>query len=67
LVLALNPALGAFGILISLSVLYAFLSSILVLPSTIVVWARLTEPEGVRLPIIEAISGSDTAESTTAD
>jgi len=67
LVLALNPALGAFGILISLSVLYAFLSSILVLPSTIVVWARLTAGEAVRLPMIGAISGSDATESTTAD
>ena len=55
LVLALNPALGAFGILISLSVLYAFFASILVLPSTIVVWARLTKNEDVRLPAIDAI------------
>jgi predicted RND superfamily exporter protein len=54
LVLALNPALGAFGILMSLSVLYAFLSSILVLPSTIVVWARLTEGEEVELPVVGA-------------
>jgi predicted RND superfamily exporter protein len=58
LVLALNPALGAFGILMSLSVLYAFLASLLVLPSTIVVWARLTEGEGVELPVIGAISGA---------
>ena len=56
LVLALNPALGAFGILISLSVLYAYLASLLVLPSTIVVWARLTGDESARLPVVEAIS-----------
>ena len=56
LVLALNPALGAFGILISLSVLYAFLASIFVLPSTIVVWAWLTGDEQVTLPVVEAVS-----------
>jgi predicted RND superfamily exporter protein len=56
LVLALNPALGVFGILISLSVLYAFLSSILVLPSAIVVWAWLIGDEQVTLPVIEAAS-----------
>ena len=68
LVLALNPALGVFGILISLSVLYAFLSSILVLPSTIVVWARLTEGEGVALPVIGAINGALGGDSSpTAD
>jgi predicted RND superfamily exporter protein len=41
LVLALNPALGVFGLLISLSVLYAYLSSVFLLPSIIVVWERL--------------------------
>ena len=56
LVLALNPALGAFGILISLSVLYAFLASIFVLPSTIVVWAWLTGDDQVTLPVVEAVS-----------
>jgi predicted RND superfamily exporter protein len=56
LVLALNPALGAFGILMSLSVLYAFLASLLVLPSTIVVWARLTGDESATLPVVDAIS-----------
>jgi len=58
LVLALNPALGAFGILISLSVLYAYLASLLVLPSTIVVWARLTEGEGVELPVVEVVASA---------
>jgi Predicted exporters of the RND superfamily len=56
LVLALNPALGVFGILISLSVLYAFLTSILVLPSAIVVWAWLIGDEQITLPVIEAAS-----------
>ena len=68
LVLALNPALGVFGILISLSVLYAFLSSILVLPSAIVVWAWLIGDEQVTLPVIEAAStlvGSDRTQPST--
>ena len=40
--LALNPAIGVFGILIALSVLYAYLASIFILPSILVVWARVT-------------------------
>ena len=38
--LALNPAVGVFGILIALSVFYAYLGSIFVLPSVLVVWTR---------------------------
>jgi predicted RND superfamily exporter protein len=40
LALALNPAVGVFGVLIALSVLYAYLTAILVLPSILVLWAR---------------------------
>ena len=46
LALALNPAVGVFGVLIALSVLYAYLTSILVLPSILVLWARYVD--GVR-------------------
>ncbi|MEA1931881.1 MAG: MMPL family transporter [Euryarchaeota archaeon] len=56
LVLALNPALGAFGALMSLSVLYAYLSSLIVLPSVIVVWARLRGDTTARLPLVGAVS-----------
>jgi len=42
LALAVFPAMGQFGILTALSVLYAFLTSVLVLPSVLVVWDRLT-------------------------
>jgi len=42
LALAVFPAMGQFGILTALSVVYAFLTSILVLPSVLVVWDRLT-------------------------
>ncbi|EMA27192.1 efflux RND transporter permease subunit [Haloarcula japonica] len=40
LVLAVVPILGQFGLLIALSVLYSFVSSILVLPTSIVIWDR---------------------------
>jgi predicted RND superfamily exporter protein len=40
LALALNPAVGVFGLLIALSVLYAYLASMFVLPSILVLWAR---------------------------
>jgi predicted RND superfamily exporter protein len=42
LALAVFPAMGQFGILTALSVVYAFLTSILVLPSVLVVWDSLT-------------------------
>ncbi|MFC6974122.1 RND family transporter [Halomicroarcula sp. GCM10025709] len=41
LALAVFPAIGQFGILTAMSVAYAFLSSLLVLPSVLVVWDRL--------------------------
>jgi predicted RND superfamily exporter protein len=42
LALAVFPAMGQFGILTALSVIYAFLTSVIVLPSVLVVWDRLT-------------------------
>ncbi|GAB6862752.1 RND family transporter [Haloplanus litoreus] len=41
LVLSVFPAIGDFGLLTALSVIYAFLSSLLVLPSALVVWERI--------------------------
>jgi predicted RND superfamily exporter protein len=41
LVFALNPAIGAFGVLTALSVVYAYIASIVVLPSTLVLWDRV--------------------------
>ena len=43
LALALNPAVGVFGVLIALSVFYGYLASIFVLPSIIVLWTRSVE------------------------
>jgi predicted RND superfamily exporter protein len=58
LVLALNPALGVFGSLISLSVFYAYLSSVFLLPSVIVVWERLATDEKTPIPLIDAVDGA---------
>ncbi|WP_254279841.1 efflux RND transporter permease subunit [Haloarcula marina] len=41
LVLAITPILGQFGILTALSILYSYLTSMVVTPSVLVVWARL--------------------------
>ena len=60
LVLALNPALGVFGILISLSVLYAYLSSVLLLPSVIVVWERLVAENETPMPLFDTVSDAAT-------
>jgi predicted RND superfamily exporter protein len=43
--LAVFPAIGQFGILTALSIAYAFLASLLVLPSTIIVWDRVFNAE----------------------
>lgn len=42
LVLALNPAIGVFGLLTALSVVYAYIASLFVTPSVLVVWASIT-------------------------
>jgi predicted RND superfamily exporter protein len=49
LVLAITPLLGQFGFLIGISVLYSYLASLLVLPSTILVWDRYWNARGGRL------------------
>ena len=41
LVFALNPAIGVFGLLTAMSVIYAYLASMVVLPPTLVVWDRV--------------------------
>jgi predicted RND superfamily exporter protein len=40
LALALFPAIGQFGILTALSIVYSFLASLVVLPSALVIWDR---------------------------
>jgi hypothetical protein len=46
LVLSVFPAIGQFGLLAALSVFYAFLASLFVLPSALAVWARLFDRGG---------------------
>jgi predicted RND superfamily exporter protein len=43
LTLAITPILGQFGILTALSILYSYLSSLLVLPPALAVWARAVD------------------------
>ncbi|MFC4450116.1 efflux RND transporter permease subunit [Halorussus aquaticus] len=45
LVLAVFPAIGQFGLLTALSVVYSYVASLVVLPSVLVVWARFTGPK----------------------
>jgi predicted RND superfamily exporter protein len=40
LTLALNPVIGTFGLLAAMSVVYAFLVSLVLLPSVLAVWDR---------------------------
>jgi predicted RND superfamily exporter protein len=47
LVLSVFPAIGNFGLLTALSIVYAFLASILVLPAALVVWERVFGVGGV--------------------
>lgn len=42
LALAISPALEQFGIVMGITIVYAFLASVLVLPSLLVLWARTT-------------------------
>ncbi|KOX94803.1 efflux RND transporter permease subunit [Haloarcula rubripromontorii] len=50
LVLAVVPILGQFGLLIALSVLYSFIASILVLPTSIVIWDNSRDTLETLLP-----------------
>ncbi|WP_435178363.1 efflux RND transporter permease subunit [Halorussus sp. AFM4] len=45
LVLAVFPAIGQFGLLTALSVVYSYVASLAVLPSVLAVWARYFGPE----------------------
>lgn len=45
LTLSFMPALQQFGLITALSIVYAFLASVLVLPTLLVLWSRLLGPE----------------------
>ncbi|WP_336327771.1 efflux RND transporter permease subunit [Halovenus sp. HT40] len=48
LMLAFLPSLQQFGFITAISILYAFLASVLVLPTLLVVWTRLAGPKWAR-------------------
>jgi predicted RND superfamily exporter protein len=55
LVLALNPVIGNFGLLTALSVIYAYLASMFVLPSVLVVWDRLRRYDGTSGSVADSV------------
>ena len=55
LVLALNPVIGNFGLLTALSVIYAYLASMFVLPSVLVVWDRLRRYDGTSGSVVDSV------------
>ena len=57
LVFAILPPLQQFGLITGLTIVYAFLASVLVLPSLLVVWTRFVGPSGVGL---DSSDGDDT-------
>ncbi|MFW5949908.1 MAG: MMPL family transporter [archaeon] len=59
LVFAILPALQQFGLITGLTIIYAFLASVLVLPSLLVLWTRLIGPESF-------VSGEGDAEDSPA-
>jgi predicted RND superfamily exporter protein len=67
LVLSLFPAIGDFGLLTALSVVYAFLASLLVLPAALVVWERVFGAGGVDAATPGAGGGDDATAPPAAD
>jgi predicted RND superfamily exporter protein len=59
LAVAILPALQQFGIITALTIVYAFLASVLVLPSLLVLWTRYLGPS-------EHFPGAGTADGETA-
>ncbi|WP_324664124.1 efflux RND transporter permease subunit [Haloarcula sediminis] len=55
LVLALNPVIGNFGLLTALSVVYAYLASMFILPSVLVLWDRLRRYDGASGTVADTV------------
>ena len=51
LALALFPAIGQFGTITGLSIFYAFIASVVVLPSALVIWDHLVNGDGSLAPL----------------
>ena len=67
LALAILPVLQQFGIITGLTIIYAFLASVLVLPSMLVVWTRYLGPSGYFPPADEEVGGPDATETPAPD
>jgi len=65
-VFAILPPLQQFGTITGLTIVYAFLASVLVLPSLLVVWTRFVEPDGVGLSDGDDSSGGAAAPAASA-
>jgi predicted RND superfamily exporter protein len=65
LVLAILPALRQFGIITGLTIVYAFLASVLVLPSLLVLWTRYLGPSE-HFPETDPEGSEPSGEPTTA-
>jgi predicted RND superfamily exporter protein len=62
LAFAIFPALQQFGVITGMTIIYAFLASVLVLPSLLVVWVKYFGPEAdfsVERPAAETPAGGD--------
>jgi predicted RND superfamily exporter protein len=66
LVFAILPPLQQFGTITGLTIIYAFLASVLVLPSLLVVWTRFVEPDGIGLSEEDDSSGGAAAPTASA-
>jgi predicted RND superfamily exporter protein len=57
LAFAILPPLQQFGIITGMTIIYAFLAAVLVLPSLLVVWTRYAGPEWTKAMLTEEPSG----------
>jgi len=64
--LAVFPAIGQFGVLTGLSVFYAFMASVVALPSTLVVWDRIVNQSGPVTRLFGPVRASPTATAEVA-
>ncbi|KAB7512581.1 MMPL family transporter [Halosegnis rubeus] len=56
LVFAILPPLQQFGLITGMTILYAFLASVLVLPSLLAIWTRLVGPADVDRDVDDAVA-----------
>ncbi|MEZ3143544.1 MMPL family transporter [Halobaculum sp. MBLA0143] len=66
LVFAILPPLQQFGTITAITIVYAFLAAVLVLPSMLVVWTRRAGPEWAASQIGDESEEPDTPETVTA-